>query len=198
MTHTQTAATTTHPFEKAGLGTGPYTFVRFERVVYQAIPGDPNCPVQPGGCCDYCSTGIYDFYWVRNSEGQLFKVGSTCIGKIAKVYKDRVISEIQREVNRVKRERKNARDRERIADTKKRLATDAIRDTLSRREHPRGLVNRETNVPLTFLDWAEWMMDHAGVAGMLRVCRIVDELEKNSTDFSANAENKLTGLSYGA
>ena len=42
---------------------------------------------------------------------------------------------------------------------------DANKNILASKPHPNGFINRETLVPLTLLDYAEWMMAHAGDSG---------------------------------
>ena len=69
---------TVHPFERSGLGTAPFQFVRYEYLTYQACPG---APVQVGGSCDHCGTGIKDAFWIRGADGREFKVGSSCVYK---------------------------------------------------------------------------------------------------------------------
>jgi hypothetical protein len=67
-----------HPFEKAGLGKAPFTFTGLQRVTFQAAPG---APVQVGGSCDYCATGIVLHFFIRSSDGKSFKVGCDCVAK---------------------------------------------------------------------------------------------------------------------
>jgi len=68
----------THIFETAGLGSAPFTFVGNERKYFQACPG---APLQCGGSCDYCGTGIVDMYHIQSSDGRSFKVGCECVKK---------------------------------------------------------------------------------------------------------------------
>src|SRR5215831_9819973 len=70
-----------HKFEQAGLGKAPFRVVGYTREIYQAVPGDPNCPCQPGAACDYCMTAIVDTFWIRSSDGRRFKVGCDCVYK---------------------------------------------------------------------------------------------------------------------
>jgi hypothetical protein len=70
-----------HPFEAAGLGKAPYRFAGVTREVFQAIPGDPSCPVQAGASCDYCPAAIMFAFWFVSSDGQRFKVGCDCFRK---------------------------------------------------------------------------------------------------------------------
>lgn len=78
-----------HLFQRAGLGLAPFEFVGHERRAYQA---SPDAPVQPGGSCAYCGTGIIDCFKLRSRDGHNFIVGSDCIAKagddgVIKAYK---------------------------------------------------------------------------------------------------------------
>lgn len=65
-----------HPFEKAGLGTAPFRCVGVFKNVYCAGAG---APIQPGGSCDFCGTGIMYEYKILGSDGRAFKVGCDCV-----------------------------------------------------------------------------------------------------------------------
>jgi hypothetical protein len=67
-----------HVFERAGLGKAPYAVIGAFECKYQACP---DAPVQPGGSCDYCGTGIMYAIELRSHDGRIFKVGSDCINK---------------------------------------------------------------------------------------------------------------------
>lgn len=68
----------THVFEAAGLGKAPFRCVGVVEVTYQACPG---APIQPGGSCDYCGTGISIHCKIKSADGKEFKVGSDCVRK---------------------------------------------------------------------------------------------------------------------
>jgi len=70
-----------HPFELAGFGIGPYRCVGYKSITYQACK---DAPVQVGGSCDYCSTGIIHHYFIRSFDGIEFKVGCDCVRKVDK------------------------------------------------------------------------------------------------------------------
>lgn len=55
-----------------------WSVVGYRVAVYQAIPGDPNCPVQAAGCCDKCSASIKYVYRVKSTLGEVMEVGSDC------------------------------------------------------------------------------------------------------------------------
>jgi hypothetical protein len=83
---------TQHPFEKVGLGTGPFKCVQ--------------C-VDLGKClssCDYCGTGIRYQFWIQGVSGDQFKVGCECVRKTYSVGAD-VRVHVEREMKEF--ERKN-------------------------------------------------------------------------------------------
>ena len=94
----------------AHLGEYPYTYIGYEYLTYQACPG---APIQVGGACDHCLTGIKDAFYFRSADGKKFKVGSTCVAK--------------------------AGDQ----------------------------------------DWVEWMMEHAGTSGKIKVAKRIEKEVKN-------------------
>lgn len=69
-----------HVFEKAGLGKAPFRCVGLTEKVYQSCQG---APVQPGGSCDYCGTGIRWCFDIRSADGKRFVVGSSCVERTA-------------------------------------------------------------------------------------------------------------------
>lgn len=80
-----------HPFELAGMGTGPFTFVgTYEIPVHDdsaASFANPNpyadAPRLVGGLgtCANCGMAISNICIVRNSTGQLYGVGCDCVEK---------------------------------------------------------------------------------------------------------------------
>lgn len=67
-----------HAFERAGLGLAPFKCIGEIEKTYQACPG---APIQVGGSCDYCGTGIRYQYIIKDRTGHTFKVGSECVRK---------------------------------------------------------------------------------------------------------------------
>jgi len=98
-----------HRFERAGLGKAPFRVTGYGRHVFQAIPGDPSCPLQPGTSCDYCGTGCMDVANVRSSDGKEFKVGLDCAAKIGDAG---LVSQIKRspEYRKLQREKRHSLD----------------------------------------------------------------------------------------
>lgn len=145
-----------HRFERAGLGKAPFQVRGFGREVYQAIPGDPSCPLQPGTSCDYCGTGIMDVAYIESADGKRFKVGCDCV---AKVGDSQLLKEIRRSpehyrLQRQKRQAKGAAIKAEYA----RLLADSRLDA-----HREGFEKR----------W-NW----CGAAGRARIVREIRELLK--------------------
>ena len=69
----------THPFEKSGLGTAPFSCTHVTENVF-ALPDGTS---KAGGCCDYCGTGIRWEFWIKGSVAgaRQFKVGCDCVAK---------------------------------------------------------------------------------------------------------------------
>jgi len=90
----------THPFERAGLGKAPFRCVGMSVEQYQAIPGDPSCPMQPGASCDYCGQGIMLVYRIQGVDGARFKVGCDCVRKTGDTRLVAQASDLERKHNR--------------------------------------------------------------------------------------------------
>ena len=69
----------THPFQKAGLGTAPFSCTHVTESVFTL----PDGTSKAGGCCDYCGTGIRWEFWIKGSiaGAKQFKVGCDCVVK---------------------------------------------------------------------------------------------------------------------
>ena len=69
----------THPFQKAGLGTAPFSCTHVTENVFENGDGTTKA----GGCCDYCGTGIRWEFWIKGSVAgaRQFKVGCDCVAK---------------------------------------------------------------------------------------------------------------------
>lgn len=98
---TKNDATWVHSFERANLGKAPFRCVGYHKAVYQAIPGDPNCPIQPGSSCDFCGQGIMHVYLIKGADGRQFKVGIDCVARTG----DTALSEALRKERRAEERR---------------------------------------------------------------------------------------------
>lgn len=111
-----------HPFEAAGMGTGPFTFVAMwsfpPRDLAEKNPSAYNAAMQDmpklkGGCgtCSNCGMAISNICIVRNAQGEVYGVGSDCVmktedkalGDKAKVAVARHEAELRRARNEEKR-----------------------------------------------------------------------------------------------
>lgn len=156
------------------LPAGPWRFKGTSREVFQAVPGDANCPLQPGACCDHCATGIYQVCWFEGAEGETFKVGSSCVESMFAEMKasGSVPSNSVKAAIRAVKDFKNAQARERSA--KKRAgAADkaaAVKAEAAAMIESKGAAASALPHPkewaaakgLSLLDWARWMLDNGG------------------------------------
>lgn len=169
-TETENGTAKIHAFEKAGLGKAPFRFVGFEHKTYQACHG---APIQPGGSCDYCGTGISGFCWILSSDGKRFKVGDTCVEKTG----DRgIIGPVKRQIAKATTVKRHAREDARIAAAEAILAAcPEVRDAISDRPHPTAY---QAENGRTLLDWCRWMLDNAGRKGKVEVARATERAVK--------------------
>lgn len=162
MNTTTETVSARHVFEH--LGKPPYRFVGFDVRKYQACHG---APIQCGAACDHCAAGIMDCYTFESADGRRFKVGSTCVEKSG----DKgMYSQIKRQVNRVKTERRHEREAVKVQEIRTRLADELVRAKLAALPHPTAFRAEKGE---TLLSWADWMMANAGNAGRLQVGRVI-------------------------
>jgi hypothetical protein len=155
-----------HVFERAGLGKAPYTFKGAGREIFQAIPGDPSCPIQPGTSCDYCGQGIMDVFHLASADGRRFKVGSDCINRAG----DRGL---KRAIAPAIRKAQHARDDARVAKAAAEL--DGVREALRAQPHPYLFMAAKGS---TLLDFVEWNLGHAGRSGKVKAARAIEIVSK--------------------
>lgn len=160
----------THVFERAGLGVAPFKVVGNYVSKFQAIPGDPSCPVQPGSACDYCAQGIMNVYVVRGADGREFKVGCDCVAKAGDRGLKRAVDDIQAAARRDKAEAKRVPERERIGLAAALLVTnDAVRARFAAAPHPKISGKSE-------LDYLEWVLRNAGHTGKLAAAKSIERV----------------------
>lgn len=161
------APTANHPFERAGLGLAPFRVVGSHTSTFQAIPGDPNSPIQPGAACDYCATGISRVFVIRSRDGREFKVGSECALKCAKDFDDRrMVSAVRAAINAKATAARHSREAD--------LGVAAA--TLLGREDVRAALAAEPSRHAWKADGsaladAEWLLKHAGASGRAKLGR---------------------------
>jgi hypothetical protein len=162
-----------HPFETAGLGRAPFRCVGSYESKYQAIAGDPNCPIQPGSSCDYCGQAIMQVFRIKSADGKEFKVGCDCVAKTARACAgtdlERDARRVVDGVNKIKTAVANARKDARILAARNRLV--AHRDVVAAMG---GVEIAGCRRPA--LEYLEWMFARAGRAGKLRAAALLDRL----------------------
>lgn len=144
--------TTAHRFELAGLGKAPFRFTGNVTENVFTVPGGDS---KPGGCCDYCSTGIRYEFWVRSADGREFKVGCNCIHKTGDRGLIQQISAAERKLRDVKnaaaKQRKQERERVRLEAAKAKLPT--IIGTLASQPHPTPYRAEQGETMLNYVRW---------------------------------------------
>ena len=146
-----------HKFEMMGLGKAPFYFTgTVTEKTYCACQG---APVQPGSTCDFCGTCIRYEFWVRSSDGNVFKVGCDCIHKTDDRGLIQQISAAERKLrdkkNAAAKARKQERREVRIAAAKDMLP--AVRGTLASQPHPNRFYADQGK---TLLDYVNWCLDN--------------------------------------
>lgn len=161
-----------HPFERAGLGRAPFRCVGFYESKYQAIPGDPSCPIQPGSMCDYCAAGIMNVFVIKSADGKEFKVGCDCVAKTydacAKTELERDARRLRDEVNRRRTAYLNGRKDQRIAAALTKLETN--REVLAGKSIATRTYERNA------LECFDWMFKNSGRTGKLKAAKQLDDL----------------------
>lgn len=158
----ETVGETIHVFERAGLGRAPFRCVGFYESKFQAVPGDPNCPIQPGTSCDFCGQGIMYVARIKDADGKEFKVGCDCVARTGD-------KGLRRIIDRKVAERRTAASK-RNADAKIEAALaalPAVASKLAAKPHPRAYAG------LSLLSWVEWMLSHAGRKGKVEAAKAI-------------------------
>lgn len=163
-----------HAFEKAGLGKAPFQYLGSERKTYQACHG---APVQPGGACAYCGTGIVDCCNLISADGKRFHVGNVCVYKTGDAG---MIFRVRKASREVERKQRHLREAARIEAGQQLLQERPdVRQALGREPHPDEHMAKKG---WKAIDWIGWMFDHAGNAGKLRAIKVIRDAAKKLDD----------------
>lgn len=154
-----------HVFEKAGLGKAPFRFVGVEKRTYQACVG---APIQPGGSCDFCSTGITWWCWVQDADGKRFKVGTECVERTTGSRS--VAKEAKSEVRREQAKERDRKAWARIESAKNSLFP-AMAGYLRELPHSKPYF---ADKGLTKKDELEWYFANAGQKGQLWAAKFLE------------------------
>lgn len=164
-----------HVFERARLGRAPFRLVGVttRRGPLEVAPGVfVGAPGQPMGVCQYCGTSIAEICTIRDADGKTFEVGNVCVGKTGDAGLRKAVNAALRDKRAEQRRAASDRRAER---TRERLTDPVLRASLAALPHPYAFRAEKGD---TRLDWAEWMMQHAGMAGRADVARYIDYLSK--------------------
>lgn len=156
-----------HAFERAGLGKAPFRYVGMGVKTYQACQG---APIQPGGTCDYCGTGIMYCYGIKSADGKHSVVGCDCIAKVGdegliRAYKN------SPEYRKMQSDKRHAKDVEVTAELK--ALMEARKEQWSKEAHPYGFVDRKTGIPMTMLDYQLFKFNSCGASGRASMLRLL-------------------------
>ncbi len=148
---------TIHTFEQAGLGKAPYKYLGVSENRFPLGGGE----WKPGGCCDYCFTGILYEFAFRSADGKFFKVGSECIYKSGDHGLRKVVDAA---VNKIKLEQRHAIEKVKLEEVKALMGLDVVRDALIALPHSNKV--RAAKGENRWME-ANWYMANAGTKGKL-------------------------------
>lgn len=162
-----------HPFERAGLGKAPFRYVGMaaQDLCYgQAILNRAeyeqtgvSVTTKPGGTCAYCGTYIVSMFNIRSGDGRVFHVGSDCVEKTGDAKLAAAVKLEKRAADKAKREARATMVKDQLTAM---LADDSARAKLAQSYH-------EDYPSRTLLDWADWMLAHAGATGRSKTLKAV-------------------------
>lgn len=160
-TASETTAPKVHVFEKAGLGVAPFKCIGFQHKYYIACHG---APMQPGGSCDYCGTGIYNIFTILSSDGKTFVVGCDCVLKTGD-------AGLRRTVDAHMKAAQHDRDDARIEAAQSLLKDERVIAAFTAAPHPMDWRARQG---AKLMDYATWMFENAGRSGKIKVARLIE------------------------
>jgi len=154
-----------HVFERAGLGVAPFKYAGYEYKVFKAAPEAPSLP---GGLCSYCGAALYNCCYVKDVNGGSFIVGPDCIEKVG----ERGIIKAFKSSPEFRKHKAEIR-KEKASKIKAELDAALVEkaEALKSAPHPKGFKDWKSGNPLSFYDYAVWMVRNAGASGRERVYR---------------------------
>lgn len=161
-----------HAWELAGLGKPPYKFVSWSYRVFRACP---DAPAQAGATCQFCGHAIMNCCEIKSADGKEFIVGCDCVERIGE---KGIVEQFKTSPEYRKHQEKVRREKAVYAGDRVRQLLNDNRAKFVSLPHPYGFYNRKTGLPLNFLDYCEWMLEHSGDSGIVKLARRVSrELE---------------------
>lgn len=150
-----------HVFERAGLGTAPFRWLRCEHRVGPILIGTEGgvehwagAPGQPMGSCQFCGQGIAECHVIGSADGREFIVGCDCVRKTGD-------AGLRKSINKIRTVARHEAESRRIAEGE--AWFNALPDGLDLGLSPSGRSS--------FAEYFAWMMRNAGNAGKLRAIR---------------------------
>lgn len=164
-----TSATVEHPFSH--LGQAPYRFLGLETMEDREARNQDLCNAGEvyttnmcGGSCDHCGHEIWNVCCFISADGKRFKVGCDCAEKaLDGTARKAVVTAAKKHQSKVRR---NRAVRNYLAD---KATVESLLPSLALVASP----NRPTE---TAADWARWMLQHAGHAGMAKCRKVAQQL----------------------
>lgn len=166
-----------HPFERKGLGKGPFKFTGMgqqDRLYGEVILNRAEyektgiaLTTKPGGMCAFCGTGITNLFNIESSDGKKFHVGCDCVLKTGD---RRLVSAVNAAVAKAAKAKRLNKAVDVQAELVRILNDDAARATLGAALHPSG------EGCGSLLDYVEWMNQRAGAAGRYKALKMVKKV----------------------
>ncbi len=161
-----------HPFEKSGLGSGPYRYTGCESRDKDVKRSDGTVIINGGGTtCDHCGTYIFNVMHFENGEGSKFKTGVDCALKAWRQYdadtgngRSRGTAKVEAVKRSLAKKARKAREARKLEELKILLVERA--DHLAAIPHPKAWGAAQG---LTWNHYAEWMIKNSGAAGKGRL-----------------------------
>jgi len=184
-----------HPFARAGMGVGPWRFVGVAQIpptsLGEANPDAYNNALRDLpklkaglGTCACCGMAIMNIFIVRDSAGDLWGVGCDCIRKTHRKGEPIYDAAMQAKAEMDRMARHEREDRKAAA-IRARLADESVRAALKAQPHPNEWRRSQG---ATLLDWADWMMDHAGTRGQMDVGHVIERTVAAATQKGSGDE----------
>lgn len=104
---------------------------------------------------------------IQDAHGKMFVVGNVCVNKTDDAG---LVNVTKRALNKFRTEERHKREAVRIEAGRELLNRPETQEKLAGMPHPMGFASK------TALDWARWMMQNAGNAGRIKVCKLLESL----------------------
>jgi len=169
-----------HPFEIAGLGKAPFTYIGMEKRVHSAAPGHQ----QPGGTCDACGQGIMYCFMIRSSDGRGSIVGCDCVLKLDRS-DNKLVDAVQRDMLHYERKVRDDKRKKEFEEREKQRSLKLQEE----RDRNGGLTDKEVSDQKRKNEEVSKRLKYEAENGWLLTI-----LEKQSGDFCASMVQKISTM----